>query len=279
MSPASLSDRWPDRTPDRPDPHPNSRPTTLLVLALSLDGKIADFQRSPARFGSKLDLRSLEGHIAQADATLFGAATLRAYGTTLRVSDPTLLTQRQRDGRSPQPVQIVCSASGQLDPTAPFFRQPIPRWLLTTPVGADAWGAIAASTLEPAPETAAKPAAEPIAGSNSAPSPPLFDHILVGPTHPDALTDLHWPPIMAELKTLGIHRLVIMGGGHLIASLLRAHLIDEIWLTLCPLILGGDTAPTLAPGPGWLQALAPRLTLLEFSGVNDELFIHYRLNH
>jgi len=32
-----------------------NRPHTTVVLAMSVDGKIADFRRSPARFGSLVD--------------------------------------------------------------------------------------------------------------------------------------------------------------------------------------------------------------------------------
>ena len=54
------------------------RPHTTVVLAMSADGKIADVKRSPARFGSAADKAHLEKQVAQVDAVLFGAGTLRA---------------------------------------------------------------------------------------------------------------------------------------------------------------------------------------------------------
>src|SRR4028119_937416 len=106
------------------------RPHTTVVLAMSADGKIADVTRSPARFSSPADRAHLEKQIALADAILLGAGTLRAYGTTLGVSNPQLLQIREQGGVSPQPVQIVCSRSADLDPRLRFFRQQVPRWLL-----------------------------------------------------------------------------------------------------------------------------------------------------
>ena len=115
------------------------RPHTTVVLAMSADGKIADFRRSPARFGSGADKAHLEKQIAASDAVLFGAGTLRAYGTTLTVSQPTLLQHRIQKGKPTQPVHIVISHSADLNPEINFFRQPIKRWLLTTTAGAISW--------------------------------------------------------------------------------------------------------------------------------------------
>ena len=80
------------------------RPQTTVILAMSADGKIADVNRSPARFGSINDKAHLEKEIATKDGVLVGAGTLRAYGTTLTVSHPDLLKNRQCNGKSPQPV-------------------------------------------------------------------------------------------------------------------------------------------------------------------------------
>ena len=68
-----------------------------------------------------------------------------------------------------------------------------------------------------------------------------------------------------------------MGGGQLVASFLESNLIDEIWLTICPLILGGNIAPSPVEGTGFLSDLAPKLQLLEVSTVEQEVFLHYRI--
>ena len=222
--------------------HP--RPFVTVVLAISLDGKIADRQRSPARFGSAADKHHLETQIAQMDAVLFGAGTLRAYGTTLRISDPELLQQRQAQNKPPQPVHIVCSASGNLDPQLAFFRQPIPRWLLTTAIGAQQW-----------------------AEQDS------FERLIVA----EQLGAVDWSAAFQTLATLGCDRIAALGGGELIASLLTVDCIDEFWVTICPLILGGRTAPTLVEGAGFLEAIAPRLELIEAQTIDQEVFLHYRI--
>lgn len=221
------------------------RPYITVVLAMSVDGKIADVERSPARFSSERDRLHLETQIAQADGVLFGAGTLRAYGTTLRVSHPELLQQRQQSGQPPQPVQIVCSNSATLDPQYKFFTQPIPRWLLTTVAGAKKWQ-----------------------------EKPSFEKILIVPS---TSKSIDWMAALRQLATAGLKRLAVLGGGELVASLLALNLVDELWLTVCPLILGGTTAPTPVDGLGFLTKSSPRLELLSTQVVEQELFLHYRL--
>ena len=76
---------------------------------------------------------------------------------------------------------------------------------------------------------------------------------------------------------MGLNKLAILGGGELVASLLVEDLIDELWLTLCPLILGGNSAPTPVGGQGFIQAQGKKLQLLEVKQVEQELFLHYQI--
>jgi 5-amino-6-(5-phosphoribosylamino)uracil reductase len=117
----------------------HQRPLTTVVLAMSADGKISDVGRSHPTFGSKDDFDHLERQVAMADAVLAGSATLKAGGTAMRVINPELIAQRQNAGKPEQPIQIVCSRTGDLDPTLRFFQQSVPRYLLTTTAGAKRW--------------------------------------------------------------------------------------------------------------------------------------------
>ena len=61
----------------------------------------------------------------------------------------------------------------------------------------------------------------------------------------------------------------------MVASLFGVDLIDELWLTVCPLILGGSNSPTPVTGMGFTPSQAKRLQLLEVKQVEAELFLHY----
>lgn len=223
----------------------HSRPLVVVVLAMSLDGKIADGTRSAARFGSTNDKTHLETQIAKADAVLFGANTLRAYGTTLRITQPHLLQQRLENAQPPQPVHIVCSQSGNLDPQLRFFQQPVPRWLLTSKDAA----ARCSDRLQ-------------------------FDRVLIAEPFGRGL---NLTSALQTLANLGIQRLAVLGGGELVASLLVANLVDELYLTICPLILGGRDAPTPVEGTGFSVCQSPRWQLIETRSLNHEVFLHYRI--
>ena len=213
---------------------------------MSADGKISDAQRTAARFPSSADQHHLEQRLAIADATLFGASTLRAYGTTALVKTPELLAQRHQRAQSPQPIHIVCSRSGQLDTNIRFFHQPVSRWLLTTVDGAANW-------TETAP----------------------FERIWIAPTATEN-KQFDWKQILTKLKTLGIDRLMVMGGGQLVARLMEADLIDDLWLTICPLIIGGKNSPTPCDGDGFALANAPKFTLISQHTIDNEVFLNYR---
>lgn len=218
---------------------------STAVLAMTADGKITDFRNSAARFGSANDKIHLEQQISLADGVLFGAATLRSYGTTMSVSDPILLNQRRKRSQPPQPIQIVVSASGNLDPQLRFFQQPVPRWLLTVPSGAKSWRSQAG-----------------------------FERILVISHTSEHKSTIDWSSAFIQLQELGLEKLAILGGGELVASLLAADLINELWLTICPFIFGGN-APTPVGGTGFIQSQAKKLQLLETKQVEQEVFLHY----
>lgn len=222
------------------EPNISQRPQTTVVLAISADGKISDQWRSHPQFGSANDYAHLEQQVAAADGVLFGAATLRAGGSAMRVLQPELIASRVEAGKPPQPVQIVCSRIGKFDPQLTFFRQPVPRWLVT-------------SQLEQAY--------------------PGFDQVLAFTVN----GEIDWRSAFKQMFDLGVKQLAVLGGGELISSLLHLDLIDELWLTVCPILLGGATAPTPIGGEGFLESAAPRLQLLEVKPVDQEVFLHYRV--
>ncbi|MEN9518802.1 MAG: hypothetical protein RLZZ381_1390 [Cyanobacteriota bacterium] len=216
---------------------------TTVILAMTADGKIADYQSSAARFGSINDRIHLEQQVSLADAVLFGAGTLRAYGSTMSVSNPLLLQERKARSQSPQPIQIVVSGSGNLDSQWRFFQQSIPRWLITIPGNDGKW-------------------------QNRA----EFERILIAPEHNSII---NWTKTWQQLAKLGLNKVAILGGGELVASLLAENLIDELWLTICPLIFGGNSAPTPVGGTGFIQSQGKKLQLLEIKHIEQELFLHY----
>jgi 5-amino-6-(5-phosphoribosylamino)uracil reductase len=226
------------------------RPYVTLILASSADGKIAPAHRGAAHFSSSQDKTHLEEQVALADAVLMGASTVRDYSTAFLVKQEILLQARRERNQSAQPLTIVCSRSLNLDPNLPFFRQPLSRILLTGKsnpeaekkfIGlADIWRCSTEASISP-PEV-----------------------------------DFH--QALTRLFDQGVRHLAALGGGEVAAQLFALGLIDEWWLTLCPVVLGGTTSPSPVGGIGFVVGQnAPQLELQSCRSIGDELYLHYRV--
>ncbi|AFZ45624.1 bifunctional deaminase-reductase domain protein [Halothece sp. PCC 7418] len=225
-----------------------NRPYTTVVLAMSADGKIADTARSAAEFSSHIDRAHLERQVAKADAILFGAGTLRAHGSAMSLRNSDLIAQRRQQQKPDQPIQIVCTRSGSISTEIRFFQQKIPRWLLTSQEGAQSW---------------------------QSQSTEYFEEIITSPTTDG---EINWQGVLKTFREKGIENLAILGGGELVAALFSEQLLDELWLTVCPVLLGGKTAPTPIEGIGWDAENAQNLKLLAVETIDQEVFLNYRLS-
>ena len=82
--------------------------------------------------------------------------------------------------------------------------------------------------------------------------------------------------LLENLHDLGVRRLMVEGGGTLIAALVTAGLVDELYVYVGNIIIGGSTAPTLADGDG-LSAAGPfvRLRLASAVPCEEGVLLHW----
>jgi riboflavin biosynthesis pyrimidine reductase len=79
--------------------------------------------------------------------------------------------------------------------------------------------------------------------------------------------------VLADLRARGLETVLCEGGPTLNRALLAAGVVDELFLTLSPLITGDDTEPAIVAGdalPG-----PPRLTLRSLAHHEGELYLRY----
>jgi len=81
--------------------------------------------------------------------------------------------------------------------------------------------------------------------------------------------------ILERLAARGVERLLVEAGGTLLFQFLAADAIDEMHVTLCPMLVGGD-APSLVDGAGFDRDEVRRLQLVASEVEGDEIFLHYR---
>ena len=80
--------------------------------------------------------------------------------------------------------------------------------------------------------------------------------------------------MLEQIARRGVERLLVEAGGDLLFQFLAADAIDEMYLTLCPLVVGGP-APSLADGPGFDLVDLRRMRLVSAEPEGDEVFLHY----
>jgi diaminohydroxyphosphoribosylaminopyrimidine deaminase/5-amino-6-(5-phosphoribosylamino)uracil reductase len=185
------------------------RPYTLLKLAASLDGRLA------ARSG---DSRWITGEPARAFVhRLRARVDAIAVGSATAVADDPELTARRAGRVLHSPVRIAIDSQLRVAPSARFLRSGPPgtAWILTHPAAPQA----RRSALERA-------------GAR------LIDVPLRG-----ARLDL--AAAWRELARSGCNEVLVEGGGQLAAALLRAGLVDALYVFAAPLLIGEEGRPLL----------------------------------
>lgn len=221
-----------------------ARPFVLLNAAVSLDGKLAPSSRRRVRLGSARDRARMDRLRASSDAILIGGGTLRSEDPPLQVRSAPLRRRRVRDGKSEQLLQIVVSASLDLPLGGRFFRDfAVPRLIVA-------------------------PASAPHA--RLARIRRLCEVMVVGASRVDAGL------LLRRLRKRGVERLLVEGGGETFAHFLEEDLVDEVHLTVCPVIVGGRSAPTLFDGEGFEAQPFPRLELDLCRREGQEIYLRYR---
>ena len=107
-----------------------SIPRVIIVIASSLDGRIAFPGGGESHLGSNEDKKILNQNLSMVDATIFGLGTLIAHQSTYLVKN--LNDNDEVNISKSQPISIVASNSKKFNSNWEYFRQPIRRWLISS---------------------------------------------------------------------------------------------------------------------------------------------------
>lgn len=217
------------------------KPFVYANLAMTLDGKIASFDREDFSLGSGADRLEMDRLRACADVVIWGGETLRTARHPARVREESLVRERVERGIAPHPANGLITKSGVFPDKLPWFESDeIERFIFTAPEGA--------SRLEETQTGDAR-------------------IIVLDEAEPLA------PRVLAHLGERGMKRVLIEGGGSLVWEFARH--IDEFHVTLTPWLAGGSDAPTLMDGPGFRSGEFLGLALVEVRREGNELFLRY----
>ncbi len=220
------------------------RPRVVANFAISFDGRITSRDREPSLFSSQLDKRRLVEIRALGDALLVGAGTVRADNMSMGLSDPALRAERVARGQSEYPLRVIVSNSGSITPDLKVFARAHASTHLFT-----------SDQLTDERRLA-------------------LERVATVHVHPGSV-DLN--RMLDHLRgDLGIRVLICEGGAQLFRSLCELDLVDELFLTWCPVFFGGSKAPGITGSPG---AFLPATLSWRLVGCTPnsegECFLHY----
>jgi riboflavin biosynthesis pyrimidine reductase len=185
-----------------------------------------------------------------ADVVVAGAGTVRAEGYGAVELSPRRREFRRLHGLDEALPTAVVSRSLNLDPASPLFAADRPRTIVITSAAAD------------------QRVLEALDG--------IADVVVCGEA------DVDLARARCALEGRGLRRILCEGGPHLFADMLRAGVVDELCLSISPL-LAGPGAPRIVaglgrPGPHAEQAAEPeRLHLTGLLEEDGALFCRYRV--
>jgi riboflavin-specific deaminase-like protein len=215
---------------------PPDRPYLGINMVSSLDGKATLDWRTQG-LSSDVDRRVFHLLRTQADALMVGAGTVRTerYGRMTKSDE--LRQIRQNEGRVPDALAVVVSGRLVLPPDLPLLNEP------------DQKVVIATASEETLPG---------LTGD--------VEYARVG-------DDL--PRLMAYLQEQHAVRSVLCEGGPTLNSFLyAAGIVDELFLTLNPKVVGGSAALTIVAGRELVEPEEP--SLVSVAEADGELYTRWR---
>ena len=221
-------------------PHVDGRPSVRLNMIVSVDGGtswngVSGALGGPADNALFRVLRSLT------DVVLVASGTMKAEHYGPAVLPQAAQDARRQRGQTAVPPIAVVSRSCRFDWQAPFFTAATERALVITVTDADA--------------------------ADRARAAEVAEVIVAGEHDVDLARAMH------ELGARGARTVLAEGGPTLNGDLARARLLDELCVTLSPLLASGDAKRIIA---GSTLDELEQLRLRSVCGEEDYLFLRYR---
>jgi 2,5-diamino-6-(ribosylamino)-4(3H)-pyrimidinone 5'-phosphate reductase len=238
-----------------------TRPFIHVNVAMSADGKIDSALRKGMSISSLADRNRVDRLRASMDAVMVGGRTLIHEDPGLTVKSVDSRKERLRKGwpENPTKVGVVSilpffkgGTSSELDGIT--TKMPLQNFLTSGPAQVYLF-----TTRRTSPEAFSAFQSE---GATV---------LIMGEERVDLAA------VLGYLHEIGIRSILVEGGGTLISDLFHHNLVDEMTIYLAPMILGGDSAPTLADGVGFPPEQAIGLKLETVTRIDQDggILIHY----
>ena len=216
----------------------SGRPHLLVNFVVSADGRVAVGGRS-APLSDPGDRAMFHGLRERVDAVFAGTGTMGSERYGRLVPDPERRHRRASRGLAPDPLACLMTRSGKVPTEIPLLHDPHSRVIVfagTQPELGDARAQVETIVLDKG--------------------------------------ELTLTTMMRRLRSAyDVRALLCEGGPTMFGALLHEGLVDELFLTVSPLLAGGGRDPTLTSGPGLSQPLG--LALSWVLKRENTLFLRY----
>jgi riboflavin biosynthesis pyrimidine reductase len=220
-----------------------SRPVLRMNFVTSADGAVTVGGYSAGLSGGA-DKRVFALLRDDCDALMVGAGTFRHEGYRELALPPDRVAKRLRNGLAGQPVLVIVSGRLALRPDHPAF------------VDAPVRPIVLCHARSPA--------------DRRAELSEVADVLVHGDTEVDLRAGI------AELAARGLTQVLCEGGPHLFGALLAADAVDELCLTVAPLLPGPGAGRIVAGGP---VAVPVGLSLRHVLEADGNLLLRYASSH
>lgn len=215
-----------------------------MIMASSIDGKITLPNYEKVKFASDEDKKLLMKKRSECDCIIMGSLTVKK-GSSSTISN--LIKEK-----SNQPLNVLISSNLNLNPKKlRYFKDnEIKRVIFTT----------SKSPIKKRKELQ------------------RFSEIIIVKKDKNGLVNVK-EVYESLVNKFCCKRILIEGGGLLNKSFLEKGLVDDLYLTICPLIIADIKARSFVEGSDLPKEQIKRLKLIDFKkNKSDELFLHYRFD-
>ena len=224
---------------DRYAPPADAESWLRVNFVSSADGAV-EVDGSSHQLSSEDDMRVFRILRMRCDVLLTGAGTIRADSYAPLRMNPERIAWRREQGLPDHPVMAVVTRGADLDVSAPLFTD---------------------SPVRPIVITCRAAPADRVARLSD-----VSDVIVAGDEGVD------FTEALARLRDRGLTQQLCEGGPHVLGELTRADLVDELCLTLAP-ILAGAGAGRITAGP---RSALRRMELVHVLQAAGNLLLRYR---
>ena len=221
------------------------RPYTLLSCGISIDGYLDQGTGERLVLSNEADLDRVDETRAACDAILVGAATIRHDNPRLVVRRPDRVQRREARGLRRTPTKVTVTRGAELDPRAEFFATGDSEKLIYCTSDA-------------------------VLGARR-----RLGNVA---TVVDGGRPVSMRRVSEDLRSRGVRRLMVEGGGTVHTQFLTADLADELQLVVAPFFVGDSRARRFVGDGRFPFHPGRRARLAEVRPIGDVVLLRYALS-